>query len=93
MMNAYHEYKRKNADLNWCHKNFLNHRHLKSVDDVREQLKQILVKLDYQWNDQIPLQPNISAIKKCIMSGFFTQIAILQKNNVYLTSTIFHNFS
>jgi pre-mRNA-splicing factor ATP-dependent RNA helicase DHX15/PRP43 len=42
IMNAFHEYKRKNCDIDWCYKNFLNHRHLKSSDDVREQLKQIL---------------------------------------------------
>lgn len=29
-------------DVDWCFKNYLNHRHLKSADDVREQLKVIL---------------------------------------------------
>lgn len=42
MMNAFYEYKRQNMDVDWCFKNFLNHRHLKSADDVRDQLKIIL---------------------------------------------------
>ena len=35
LMNAFFEYKRKNQDVDWCFKNFLNHRHLKSTFDVR----------------------------------------------------------
>jgi len=41
-MNAFYEYKRQNHDVDWCFKNFLNHRHLGSADDVRDQLKVIL---------------------------------------------------
>lgn len=33
-------------DVDWCFKNFLNHRHMKSAADVREQLKQIMEKVD-----------------------------------------------
>jgi pre-mRNA-splicing factor ATP-dependent RNA helicase DHX15/PRP43 len=42
MMNAFYEYKRQNMDVDWCFTNYLNHRHLKSADDVRDQLKIIL---------------------------------------------------
>jgi len=34
-MTAFFEYKRRNQDVDWCFKNFLNHRHLKSAFDVR----------------------------------------------------------
>jgi len=44
-MNAFHEYKRKNMDVDWCYENFLNYRHLKAADDVREQLKQLMIKV------------------------------------------------
>jgi len=50
-MNAFHEYKRNKMDLSWCSKNYLNHRHLKAVDDVREQLKQLLQKIDIFVNE------------------------------------------
>jgi len=36
--------------------------------------------------DDIPIQINTLSIKKCILTGYFTQVSILQKNNVYLTS-------
>ncbi len=36
--------------------------------------------------DEIPLKVNNVAIKKCLLTGYFTQIALLQKNNVYLTA-------
>lgn len=87
MMNTFFEYKRKNMDVDWCFKNFLNHRHLKSAFDVRTQLKTIVEKFDIGMvKDEIPLKVNTAPIKKCILSGYFTQVALLQKNNVYLTA-------
>ena len=44
-MNTFHEYKRNNGDVDWCYKNYLNHRPLKSADDVRDQLRQIMNKV------------------------------------------------
>lgn len=35
--------------------------------------------------DEPPLKVNTTIVKKCILSGYFTQVALLQKNNVYLT--------
>lgn len=35
LMNAFFEYRRKNQDVDWCFKNFLNSRHLKAASDVR----------------------------------------------------------
>ncbi len=32
-------------DVDWCYKNYLNHRHLKAADDVRTQLKDMMIKL------------------------------------------------
>jgi pre-mRNA-splicing factor ATP-dependent RNA helicase DHX15/PRP43 len=71
--------------VDWCFKNFLNHRHLKSAFDIREQLKTIILKFIDGFKDEIPLKINPVPIKKCILSGYFTQVAVLQKNNVYLT--------
>lgn len=85
-MNAFFEYRRKNQDVDWCFKNFLNNRHLKSAFDVRDQLKAILEKLEIFVKDEIPLKVNTVPIKKCLLSGYFTQVGILQKNNVYLTA-------
>lgn len=86
IMNAFHEYKRKNMDVDWCYKNYLNLRHLKVADDVRGQLTDMMKKVGIPVKDDVPLQSNVTQIKKCLLSGYFTQVSILQKNNVYLTS-------
>lgn len=44
-----------------------------------------MIKVDIPVSDDLPLQPNATAVKKCLLTGYFTQIAILQKNNIYLT--------
>ena len=83
-MNTFFEYKRRNQDVDWCYKNYLNHRHLKSAFDVREQLKGIIERFDVMVKDEVPLKVVPGPVKKCILSGYFTQISLLQKNNVYL---------
>lgn len=42
--------------------------------------------------DDIPIQPHTISIKKCVLTGYFTQVSILQKNNVYLTSNFISYF-
>ena len=38
LLNVYHAYKQHGEDNEWCYANFLNHRSLKSADNVRSQL-------------------------------------------------------
>ena len=45
--------------------------------------------MDVFVKDQFPLQINAVNVKKCILTGYFTQISVLQKNNVYLTGNKF----
>ena len=45
--------------------------------------------MDIFVKDDIPLQTHTTSIKKCILEGYFTQISVLQKNNVYLTGNYF----
>ena len=80
-------------DVDWCYKNYLNHRHLKAADDVRTQLKDMMKKIGIPVSEEFPINSSVGLIKKCILTGYFTQIAILQKNNVYLTSNNFIIFS
>ena len=86
MLNAFNAYLQKDGNQEWCYKNFLNHRSLKSALDIREQLRQIMTK------QNIPMQSDpftnlnyYENIKKCLLSGFFMHIARLQKNGTYLT--------
>lgn len=81
MLNAYNAYKQKKENMEWCRSNFLNSRSLKSCDDVREQLKNMMIRL------QVPLVScgtNFENVKKCLLSGFFMQVAKLQRNGAYM---------
>lgn len=44
-----------------------------------------MIKVDIPVSDDFPMQSNVVSMKKCLLSGYFTQVSILQKNNVYLT--------
>lgn len=65
-----------------CINNYLNHRSLKAADDIREQLRLILSKQKLPVNNT---KPSVENIKKCLMAGFFMQVAHLQQNDTYMT--------
>jgi pre-mRNA-splicing factor ATP-dependent RNA helicase DHX15/PRP43 len=68
MLNAYNTYKQKKENMEWIKNNYLNSRSLKSADDVREQLRNLMTRLE------IPLIScgiSFDNIKKCLLSGFF----------------------
>ncbi len=75
LLNVYHAFKQKGESQDWCKENFLNFRSLKSANDVRNQLQQLMVKLNLKL-----LSPNFNSleyavnIKKCLIAGYFTQV-------------------
>ncbi|XP_024541674.1 probable pre-mRNA-splicing factor ATP-dependent RNA helicase DEAH2 [Selaginella moellendorffii] len=86
LLNVYHAYKQNNEDSNWCYDNFLNVRALKSADNVRNQLVRImnrynlkLCSTDFQSRDYY------TNIRKCMLAGYFMQVAHLERNGTYLT--------
>lgn len=90
LLTAYNRYKQENNDSEWCRDNFLNYRALKSADDIRSQLTKILNKL----NVKVPVscdyktemkQKRIQNITKCIVSGYFAQVAHLEPMGFYRT--------
>uniref|UniRef100_T1GNP9 RNA helicase n=1 Tax=Megaselia scalaris TaxID=36166 RepID=T1GNP9_MEGSC len=66
----------------WCHDNFLNTRNLLYARDVRNQLKEICVKLGLKIGS---CGTNLDLVRKCLLSGLFSNIAELQRDNFYLT--------
>jgi pre-mRNA-splicing factor ATP-dependent RNA helicase DHX15/PRP43 len=90
LLNVFHAYKQHAADgvdpTTFCYDNYLNSRSLKSAESVREQLKTIMERLNIimestDFHDK-EYYPNI---RKCLVSGFFMQVAHLEKSNHYLT--------
>ena len=86
LLNAYHAYKTNGDDPKWCYNNYLNSRTMKSADNVREQLKRIMERCN------LPLVSTPFGdkyyyvnIRKALTSGYFMQVAHLEKSGHYLT--------
>ena len=86
MLNAYHAFKQNGESQNWCWENYLNHRSLKSADNVRNQLVRLcqrhgvlLESTDFHSKDYYV------NIRKAILNGFFMQVAHKERNGSYLT--------
>lgn len=85
MLNAFHAFKQNAENQNWCWENYLNHRSLKSADNVRNQLVRLcqrhgvaLESTDFNSRDYY------QNIRKAILNGFFMQVAHKEKSG-YLT--------
>ena len=86
LLNVYHAFKQNREDSQWCYNNYLNHRAMKSADNVRSQLLRIasrynmsLVSTDFTCKDYY------LNIRKAILSGYFMQVAHLERQGSYLT--------
>lgn len=85
LLNVYHAFKQNGEDSNWCYENYVNHRTMKSAENVRVQLQRIMSRL----NIPIKSTPFDSRdyyvnIRKSLLCGFFMQVAHLEKG-AYVT--------
>jgi pre-mRNA-splicing factor ATP-dependent RNA helicase DHX15/PRP43 len=86
LLNAYHAYKQSGESKDFCYDNFLNFRSLQSCDSVRQQLERIMRKQGLAMVSTDFSAPDYYInLRKCITSGFFMQVAHLQKQGHYLT--------
>ena len=83
-------------DSSWCYDNFINHRALKSADNVREQLERNMRRFNLEL-----LSPKFNSrdyyvnIRKAMLSGHFMQVAHLERSGQYLTvkdNQVFYSF-
>ncbi|KAJ3218490.1 hypothetical protein HDU67_005292 [Dinochytrium kinnereticum] len=86
LLNVFYAFKENNEDQQWCYRNYLNYRSLKSADNVREQLKRTMDR------NKIPLlsipfedKKYYTNIRYALANGFFMQIAHLERAGHYLT--------
>jgi pre-mRNA-splicing factor ATP-dependent RNA helicase DHX15/PRP43 len=92
LLNAFHAYKQYETSgdggQSFCFESFLNHRSLKQADSVRHQLVRIMDRLGLEMKtlpgttNNKDYYPNI---RKSILSGFFMQVAHLERNGSYFT--------
>eukprot|EP01025_Chloroclados_australasicus_P055757 TRINITY_DN6830_c0_g1_i3.p1 TRINITY_DN6830_c0_g1~~TRINITY_DN6830_c0_g1_i3.p1 ORF type:complete len:736 (+),score=89.37 TRINITY_DN6830_c0_g1_i3:2-2209(+) len=86
LLNIFHAWKREGENQQWCYNNFLNSRSLKAADNVREQLARICQRQGVALvSTQITDKSYFDNIRKAMLSGFFMQVAHLQRSGQYLT--------
>ncbi|GJV46905.1 probable pre-mRNA-splicing factor ATP-dependent RNA helicase DEAH2 isoform X1 [Tanacetum coccineum] len=86
LLNVYHAYKQNNDDPSWCYKNFLNHRALKSADNVRQQLARIMARFNLKLvSTNFNNSDYYINIRKAMLAGYFMQVAHLERDGHYLT--------
>lgn len=80
LLNIYRAFKSVRGNKGWCEENFINTKAMKTVSDIRTQLKGLCEKL------AIPLEScgkETSRIRQCLTTGFFLNAAELQIDGTY----------
>ncbi|RCV45100.1 hypothetical protein SEVIR_9G430100v4 [Setaria viridis] len=86
LLNVYHAYKQNNEDPQWCYENFINSRALKSADNVRQQLVRIMTRFNLKMcSTDFNSREYYVNIRKAMLSGYFMQVAHLERTGHYLT--------
>ena len=82
LLNVYNQWEESAFSVQWCFENFIQHRSMTRARDIRDQLVNLLERVD------IPLTSNSNdtiAIRKAVTAGFFYHTSKLQKNGSYKT--------
>ncbi|KAG5880171.1 hypothetical protein JTB14_001661 [Gonioctena quinquepunctata] len=81
-LNVYNGFIESEMSQGYCHKNFLSHKSLKRVVEIRNRLERLLINYD------IPIVSCIRStetIRKCLIKGLFPNAAYLHHTGVYKT--------
>ncbi|CAN7938903.1 unnamed protein product, partial [Ixodes hexagonus] len=86
LLNVYHAFKQNHEDTQWCYDNFVNYRSMKSADNVRQQLSRIMDRFNLRrTSTEFTSKDYYVNIRKTLVSGFFMQVAHLERTGHYLT--------
>merc|ERR1712193_409288 len=86
LLNVYHAFKQNMEGPQWCYDNFVNYRSLKSADNVRQQLCRIMDRFNLKrTSTDFTSKDYYVNIRKALCSGFFMQVAHLERTGHYLT--------
>ncbi|XP_039282259.1 putative pre-mRNA-splicing factor ATP-dependent RNA helicase PRP1 [Nilaparvata lugens] len=86
LLNVYHAFKQNSDDVQWCYDNFVNYRSLKSGDNVRQQLSRIMDRFNLKrTSTEFSSKDYYINIRKALVTGFFMQVAHLERTGHYLT--------
>lgn len=82
LLHIYNQWAASDFSAEWCFENFVQLRSLKRCRDIREQLENMLARVE------VPLQPETNdelRVRKALCSGFFFHAAKLEKSGSYKT--------
>ena len=82
LMHVYNEWRNADYSPDWCFENFIQIRSLKRCRDIREQLEGMLNRVEVDAGEEC--RDDVK-IRKAITSGFFYNVAKLEKNGSYMT--------
>ncbi|KAJ1549100.1 hypothetical protein HK405_009784 [Cladochytrium tenue] len=86
LLNVFQAYTENNCDPQWCYRNYLNARSLKSANNVREQLSRTMQRCGLELNStQFEDKNYYTNIRYALTVGFFMQVAHLERDGNYLT--------
>lgn len=86
LLNAYHAYKASGDSQQWCWDNFVQYRSMKSADDVRKQLANLMDKYELRRVSTDFSSPSYYInIRKALLAGLFMQVGHLERSGTYLT--------
>ncbi|CAA6663655.1 unnamed protein product [Spirodela intermedia] len=87
LLNVYHAYKQNNEDPSWCYENFVNQRAMKTADNIRQQLVRIMARFNLKLcSTDFNSRDYYTNIRKSMLSGYFMQVAHLERTGHYLTA-------
>ncbi|CAE8625044.1 unnamed protein product [Polarella glacialis] len=81
-LHVYNQWEETGFSLNWCMENYLQNRSLKRARDIREQLVDMLDKVEIEHSSD---PQNLDGQLKAILSGYFYNTARLRKDGSYVT--------
>ncbi|KAJ3331003.1 hypothetical protein HDU76_004307 [Blyttiomyces sp. JEL0837] len=86
LLNVYHAFMENGQDPQWCFRNYLNARSLKTANNVREQLARTMERNKLAINStSFDDKKYYSNIRQALLAGFFMQVAHLERTGHYLT--------
>merc|ERR1719197_2237266 len=90
LLNVFHAYKQHTTDGvdpgTFCYDNYINARSMRSAENVREQLKRTMERLNLTMvSTDFHDKEYYLNIRKCLVAGFFMQVAHSEKSGHYLT--------
>uniref|UniRef100_A0A915EVT8 Uncharacterized protein n=1 Tax=Ditylenchus dipsaci TaxID=166011 RepID=A0A915EVT8_9BILA len=81
LLNVFNKWKETNFSQQWCNENFVQHRTMKRARDIRDQLEGLLERVEIELKSTT----DSVAICKAITSGYFHNLATLDKGGQYKT--------